>query len=167
MPFINYKLAVLGATGFEEQPVTQDLWCSSCQVIKKEPPQVATCFLKTVINSWYTTHRMGEVPRLTCIFGCPGQEDNLKHYLVCEHMWTLAVSACALPASFLPLSPIQRLCIFNNSRPGLKLLSVVFKGYLALKLDQRSLIDSCLASDNFEDIPPFSVKICRELWLFQ
>ena len=80
-----------------------------CPVIKKEPPQVATCFLKTVINSWYTTHRMGEVPRLACIFGCPGMEDNLKHYLACEPMWTLAASAGGLTWDFLFLSPSERL----------------------------------------------------------
>ena len=109
---------------------------------------------------------MGEVPRLSCIFGCPGQEDNLKHYLVCEHMWTLAVSACALPASFLPLSAIERLCIFNKSRSGLKLLSVVFRGYHALMFGQRSLIDSCLANDNFEDILLLFVRMCCKFWLF-
>ena len=81
-------------------------------------------------------------------------------------MWTLAVSARGLPLTFLPLSPIERLCIFNKSRPGLKLLSVVFRGYHALKLDQRSLIDSCLANNNFEDILLLFVKMCRELWLF-
>ena len=124
VPFINEKLAVLGATSTEELPVTRELWCCLCQVIRKEPPQVATCFSKTVINSWYTTHRMGEVPRLSCIFGCPGKEDNLKHYLCCEPMWTLAVSACGLPLSFLSLDPIEKLCIFNKSVPGLKLLSV-------------------------------------------
>ena len=91
----------------------------------------------------------------------------MKHYLVCEHMWTLAVSACALPASFLPLSAIERLCIFNKSRSGLKLLSVVFRGYHALMFDQRSLIDSCLANDNFEDILLLFVRMCREFWLFR
>ena len=136
------------------------------KVIKEEPPQVATCFFKTAINSWYTTHRMGEDPRLSCAFGCPGQEDNLKRYLVCEPMWTLAVSAFGLPLCFLPLAPIERLCIFNMFRPGLKLLSVVFRSYHALKLDLRSLIDSCLASDNSEDILLLFVKICREIWFF-
>ena len=96
VPFINYKLAVLGATSTDGLPVSLELWKGLCQVIRKEPPQVATCFLKTVINSWCTTCRMGEVPRLACIFGCPGCEDNLKHCLACEPMWTLAASAGGL-----------------------------------------------------------------------
>ena len=47
VPFINNKLTVLGAASTGEVPVTQASWCSLCQVIKKEAPQVATCFLKT------------------------------------------------------------------------------------------------------------------------
>ena len=166
VPFINYKLAVLGATSTDGLPVSLELWKGLCQVIRKEPPQVATCFLKTVINSWYTTHRMGEVPRLACIFGCPGCEDNLKHYLACEPMWTLAASAGGLTWDFLSLSPSERLCIFKRSRTGLKLLSVVFRGYHALKLDQRCLIDRCIARDDYEDIFLLFVKLCRELWCF-
>ena len=159
VPFINEKLAVLGATGTGELPVTCEVWCGLCQVMRKEPPQVATCFLKTVINSWYTTHRMGEVPRLSCIFGCPDKEDNLKHYLLCSPMWSLAVSACGLPLSFLSLDPIERLCIFNKSVPGLRLLSVAFRSYRAPKLNQRCLIDTRIANNDFKDCLCLS-----ELW---
>ena len=42
------------------------------------------------------------VPLLPCIFGSIDKEDNLKHYLSCEPLWTLASSACGLP---LPSSP--------------------------------------------------------------
>ena len=109
---------------------------------------------------------MGEVPCLPCIFGCEHKEDNLKHYLRCEPLWTLAVSACGLPLSFLSLPPLDRLCIVNKSATGLKLLSVVFRGYHALKLGHRSLIDSCVASNVFDEVLLILPKLCRELWSF-
>jgi hypothetical protein len=167
VPFINGKLIVLGASsGPGDFDLSPQVWHEFCLVVRKSPSSSQTCFLKTVINSWYTTHRMGEVPLLPCIFGCEHMEDNLKHYLRCEPLWTLAVSACGLPLSFLSLSPLDRLCIVSKSPTGLKLLSVVFRGYHALKLGHRSLIDSCVASKVFDEVLLMLLKLCRELWRF-
>ena len=167
MPFINGKLIVLGASqGPEGFVLTDSMWCDLCRVIKKSTSVVQTCFLKTVINSWYTSHRMPEVLKLPCIFGCVDCEDNLKHYLGCEPLWTLAASACGLPPSFLSLPPLERLCIVNKSVTGLKLLSVVFRGHHAPKFGQRSLIDRCIASGVFDDCLLLFIKFCIEYWSY-
>ena len=47
-------------------------------------------FIKTLVNSWATSRRYHENPRLNCIFGCPagnGGDDDLLHYLKCPALW--------------------------------------------------------------------------------
>ena len=167
VPFISCKLGVLGASsGPGDNLLTGDMCSDLCHVIRKSPPQVSTYFLKMVINSWYTSHRLGEVPLLPCFFGCEDKEDNLKHYLTCESLWTLAVSASGLSPSFLSPSPLDRLCIANKPVSGLQLPSVAFRGYHALKLGQRGLIDSCSASSDFDEILFLFVRVCRECWSY-
>ena len=106
---------------------------------------------------------MNETPLLSCIFGCADQEDNLKHYVSCPCLWTLAASACGLPLASLPSSPFERLCIINRTSFSFKLLGVVFRGYHAMKLGQRSLVDDCLASGVFEPVLLKYLEICIEL----
>ena len=133
-------------------------------VLKSCPQSVKTCFLKTIINSWSTSHRMGESEFLPCIFGCSGCEDNLKHYLWCDPLWTLAASACGLPSCFLSLPPIDRLCLWNKSTYGLKLLRVVYSVYHTVKLGHREFISYCTANNNFEVIHDLVITISKEIW---
>ena len=52
VPFIRCKLGVLGASsGPEDYLLNGYVWDILCQVIRKSLSQVATCFLKSVINS--------------------------------------------------------------------------------------------------------------------
>ena len=80
---------------------------------------VAVTVVKTLSNSWCTSHRYHEACRLPCIFGCTAvgpvlnrQElrDTLSHYLVCPVLWRAIESSCRLPcgscaASRLGVSP--------------------------------------------------------------
>ena len=164
VPFINGKLIVLGASqGPEGFVLTDSMWDEFCSVIKKSTSVVQTCLLKTVINSWYTSHRMPEVPKLPCIFGCAECKDNLKHYLGCEPLSTLAVCACGLPLPFLS-HPLARLCILEKSVAGLKLLSVVFCGCHAVRLGHRDLVDYSIASWSCEVIHVLVVPIFKDMW---
>ena len=51
--------------------------------MKRAPSHISMSVLKTVCNAWTTTHRMHEVNRSMCIFGCTSQVDSLVHYLRC------------------------------------------------------------------------------------
>ena len=79
-------------------------------------------------------------------------------------MWTLAASASALPSAFLLLAPLDRLCLLNRSPLGLKLLSVVFRGYHALKMGHRTLVDHCISTGNFDEIILLALRIFADLW---
>ena len=96
-PLINSELPVFGIDGCV---LCLDSWKEFMVVLKSCPQSVKTCFLKTIINSWSTSHRVGESELLPCIFGCSGCEDNLKHYLWCDPLWTQVASACGLPSCF-------------------------------------------------------------------
>ena len=107
---------------------------------------------------------MGEDPPLNCIFGCCEEEDDLKHYLVCDPLWTMATSACGLPSLFLSGSPLERMCLINRSGVSLKLLSVVYRGYHALKVGHRGLIDKCSADNVYDELLLLLLDLCAELY---
>jgi hypothetical protein len=133
-------------------------------VLKKVPASIKTSFFKTIINSWATSHRYHEHVLLPCIFGCVGEKDDLQHYLRCDPMWTCAVTASSLPHDFLALSPMQRLCIVSHDVNGLRLLGVVYRGYHALRLGHRYLIDKCVASGDFTEILLLFTHLCGDAW---
>jgi hypothetical protein len=161
--FISGKLDTLAPTGAQAITFTSDMWSQLCSDLRKTPSPTQTCFLKTVINSWATSHRYGEVPLLPCILGCEKKEDNLKHYLECDPLWTLAVSACGLPLNFISLLPLERLCIVNRSPASLRLLSVVFRAYHALRLGHSRLIDHGITHKVFDNILLKYHAICVEI----
>ena len=137
------------------------------KVLGKCPQAVKTSYLKTIINSWSTSIRMGEAIKLPCLLVCQGElcDDNLKHYLECDPLWTLATCACGLPSSFLLLPPLERVCLLNKSVCGLELLSVVFRGYHAIKLGQRDLVDYSIAAGNFEAVHDLILQMMKDMWL--
>ena len=162
---INDKLKVLSAVeGLPENSFTNEHFREFSRDLIKLPSSIKTCFFKTLLNSWYTSRRMHETVLLPCIFGCDSEDDDLRHYLSCDPMWTLAASASALPSAFLLLAPLDRLCLLNRSPLGLKLLSVVFRGYHALKMGHRTLVDHCISTGNFDEIILLALRIFADLW---
>ena len=160
--FISGKLDTLDPTGSQGITFTTDMWDLLRSDIRKSPSPTQTCFLKTVINSWATSYRYGEVLLLPCILGCKEEKDELQHYLMCPSLWTLAVSACGLPSPFLSRPPLERLCIINRSPASLRLLSVVFRAYHALRLGHRRLIDDGITHEVFDCILLKYLAICVE-----
>ena len=133
-------------------------------VLKSRPQSIRTSFFKTIINSWATSHRLSENVLLPCIFGCRECEDNLKHYLCCDPLWTLATSASGLSSCFLGQSPAERLCLWNKSIYGLQLLRVVYSVYHIVKLGHRELISHCIECNSFEVIHDLAPHIAKETW---
>ena len=107
--FINSKMQVFR---MDDRVLCLDDWKELLVVLKSCLQSVRIWFLKTIINSWSTSHRLSESVFLPCIFGCNDCEDNLKHYLWCIPLWTLASSAFSLPSCFLCLPPADRLCLW-------------------------------------------------------
>ena len=54
-------------------------------------------------NGWATSCRFHEDKILPCLFGCVGERDDLRHYLVCLHLFTLWSFLSNMSVSELPL----------------------------------------------------------------
>ena len=121
------------------------------------PPQVRMIVLKTWSNSWASTERYHEDSILGCVFGCGGH-DNLKHYLVCDVLWTLVIGISFPHIAYLCpcvppiLLPAYRACFHNADKMTIILLALAFKTYHAIKMDYRHLIDSAFLNHNFDEV---------------
>ena len=158
---INNKLEILVGPQEDRQVQRSDV-LRICNILKKSPGSVQTAFFKTIINSWATTCRMQESPKLPCIFGCLDCKDELDHYLTCPTLWTLAASSTPLPLVFLELGPRERLCMFNTTQDGLKILAAVYRGYHTLKLSRRATIDHAIVSKDWVPIYLCFIECCGD-----
>ena len=128
------------------------------------PPQIRMIAFKTWSHSWASTERYHEEYVLSCIFGCGGC-DNLRHYLLCDVLWTLVIGCAAprvhylLPDVQSELIPAFRACLLNADKTSLVLLSLAFKLYHALKLDHRRLVDTAFAREDFDDVIATSLDL--------
>ena len=100
--------------------------------------------IKTLCNSWCTSHRYHETVTHTCIFGCGSRHpawpadifpDNLQHYLVCPILWMIIRDATG--SSIAP-SALSRLGVTMDWH-DLRLLAVAHHIYHYLKLGSSSL----------------------------
>ncbi len=58
-----------------------------------------------------------------CIFGCRGEQDELRHYLTCSPLWQIAGQALEVEV---PIVIGERLCIMNPFPPRIRLLALCF-----------------------------------------
>jgi hypothetical protein len=127
-----------------------------CEVLSSLPQSkrsgVAMICIKTFVNSWCTSDRMGERTRLPCIFGCKDCKDRLTHYLRCNPLWLVACSALRLDDSYASIDFPRRLGFPVPSSTSLILLCVMFKTYHALRRDFASMITLSVADEDFSDL---------------
>ncbi len=69
---------------------------------------------------------MHEFRKHDCLFGCKGQVDDIRHYIVCAHLWHLAGEVLGSPP---PLSLEERMCIDKPSVENAVRLALVFQVY--------------------------------------
>ena len=69
------------------------MWPSSCSIVplmswlREAKPSRAAPILRTLLNSWTTTHRVHADQRLRCLWGCDNI-DSLTHYAVCPRLYS-------------------------------------------------------------------------------
>ncbi len=107
--------------------------------------------IKTLVNSWATTRRYHEDIQLPCLFCALEFGDSLPHYLACDTLWTLLVSAASLRTSFLGAPPLTRACFSAPSVVGCSLLAGAFLVYHAIR---RQHLDEALAAIAAGDLSP-------------
>lgn len=62
-------------------------------------PNHALTILRCILNGWPTSARMGAEVRRSCVFGCAGEDDTLRHYLQCVVLWTHVAAVTGAPAT--------------------------------------------------------------------
>ena len=77
-------------------------WERFRSVMRRCNPYPAMAVVKTIANSWCTSYRYHETPRLTCLFGCAARDDQV-HYIQCTQLWQAVRAATGTPDTQDPL----------------------------------------------------------------
>ena len=144
-------------SSFGVQNPAADVFCSNLKAALHSLPAThrkghSLMFVKTIVNSWSTSHRYHETVRLPCIFGCEGCQDCLEHYLSCDILWTAACSALGLNSEWLNLNFPQRIGYPCPNNIHIYLNAVMFKTYHCLRCDFSNMISLSVADNDFSDI---------------
>ena len=110
-------------------------------ILKKCRTAEAIKVIKCWCNAWATSARYHEDVLLPCLFGCRNCTDDLRHYLVCPHLfalWSFLVGSVSNV-------PLIRWGLINPTSGSLLQVACIFTGYHAVR---RKFKD---ARDNFEN----------------
>jgi hypothetical protein len=138
-----------------------------CTALKAIPAQkrigVAMMYIKTMTNSWFTSRRLANagVPKLNCIFGCEDCADDLSHYLQCQIIWVLVCSAMKLDNTWASLDGIDRVGFPDPDPIHLFTVCVMFKCYHAIRNDYATILDGCIAHNDFSEIHSKTIFLAR------
>ncbi len=105
--------------------------------------------IKTLVNSWATSSRMGEKDKLDCLFCGHHKGDRLHHYLKCDPLWTLIVSCAGLGTEYLGASALVRGGYISPSVVGCNLIACAFLVYHAIKLQHTEVAMDAIACGDF------------------
>ena len=111
-------------------PDVEELLNSALPFLKQLQRFEIVQVLKTWSNSWSTSHRYHEERRFPCLFGCPGQQDDLTHYAFCSNIHCIICRCVSQPESW---NECHNLGIANPSRIGLRCIACTFYVYHAVK----------------------------------
>ena len=111
-------------------------------LIDNSPIIVKTCWMKTISGAWCTTVRLHPTVIWPCIFGCHGEKDELKHYILCPVLWQLVREH--VPGHEQSITSCSRLCLVEPSFSKLK--AFAFAHLLCHTCKNEP---SCLGNDGF------------------
>jgi hypothetical protein len=110
--------------------------------------------LRTWANGWTTSRRMHESRQLDCIFGCPGQRDDLAHYLRCERLWRGLKTALKATGATPPLhtnAPVLgKLALAPTTERAILNICIITYAYHNIKHNYSRF--SCLAIGEIAEI---------------
>ena len=126
-------LALRPGEFFSKDSVSHECFLQLTKVLMTIKPGPRLMVIKTLVNSWSTSRRMHEPTILPCIF-CGEGQDYLTHYLECDCLWTILITAANLDCFLLPFSASARLGLMHPSEVRFKLLAGAFLVYHAIKV---------------------------------
>ena len=122
-------------------------------ILRGLPHYAGMVLIRSWFNSWFTSHRLQENIKLPCIFGC-NANDEFKHYLCCEPMWSIVLSSCNAHAESLSVPSLRRLGLDGDrlSRSHCVHLIVASQSYHALRNLFPQVIASAIESKEFDEL---------------
>jgi hypothetical protein len=120
------------------------------------PQYIIFTIIRSWANGWTTTHRMHEPVKLTCLFGCTGCKDELRHYLECDRLWralktTLKSVHESISSPFFSACITDKLAITSRTGTRILELSVLTYAYHALKNNHLPALKQNCQSRNMQD----------------
>ena len=93
--------------------------------LKAASPSLRVIMLRTVSNSWATSHRVEQCLESCCVFGCglvhplldTVPKDTLQHYLNCPVLWKIVRQLVGEDASSVPLVLLCLTPRYSDFRP--------------------------------------------------
>ena len=102
----------------------------ACNILRSLRKHDAMQVIKTWVNSWATSYRYHEEPRLPCLLGCVDGCDAQHHYVYCTHIRQIQDSLLYSPPS---PSALTRIGIIDPTRDSLLTVMATFAAYHAVK----------------------------------
>ena len=103
------------------------------QVLESGNLFLRVCWLNAIAGAWCTTIRMHDFVKWPCIFGCEGERDEFRHYLVCPVLWQFAREFLQIEETSIFIG--ERLGFVQPSLDKLRALAFVHSLYHACKND--------------------------------
>ena len=132
---------------------------SLLHIFKSLPAYAPMAVLRTWTNGWFTTHRMHENIRLSCILGCE-EPDSLKHYLQCNTFWSILGSAGHRASLDIDVWPSVRCCLCNPSRISVSNCMIAFLAYHAIRNEFDLEVRKAAREKDFTDIQVRFLEVC-------
>jgi hypothetical protein len=131
---IRKRIATIQQTAFQEVP-EDDVFYAAFAVMRRMRKHEVMQILKTWMNSWSTSHRYHENPRLSCLFGCSSCTDSLTHYVACP---AINEVISAMVAHDHPDDSLARLALVDPCKQKLLTVAASYHAYHFVKLGMQA-----------------------------
>ena len=127
------------------------------------PLRFATPVLKSLVNGWTTTERMHEDCRMTCLFGCAAP-DTMTHYMRCGRLWRSISSAKG--QQYRQRSPMERLCVVDQTANSAAELATAFRIYHDIKLTKSEIVKRLLSNGEIAHLASLTKQVANAAFKF-
>ncbi len=117
--------------------------------------------IKTLVNSWSTSSRMGERDKLDGYFCGYHKGDRLMHYPGCDTLWSILVSCACLTTDFLGASALHRGGYIDPSPVGCNLIACAFLVYHAIKMQHSEVALESTSSGDFSPTLDLTIELAH------
>jgi hypothetical protein len=142
--------------------LNEEGWSKAKALLKGTSTHFATIVIKTWLNSWATTSRFHDGRCFHCVFGCPGKDDALTHYVACKRLWCIVRVAFgdAPPPGYVG-DVADRVLVADPTQGRLHRLVLAYHTFHAIRGSHIDLVRSAGRSRSFDALKLASLAEAR------